>query len=161
MDTLASFIAQYFYVIVIIVAVLYLIWYYRLRLISLGVAAIFISGLSYVLSLVGTQLFYDPRPFIESGTAALISSSTDNGFPSDHTLLVAIVAAVVTVANWKAGLVVWAMALLVGLARVYARVHHLIDIVGSLALVAAVLLLYWLISSFLQRRYGKSQHPLA
>lgn len=108
MDFIISFIAQYFYAVIVVLAGVYLLWYYRPQLLRLGIAAVFIGGLSYLISKVGNAFIPDPRPFVVSGHAALIHSSTDNGFPSDHTLLIAAIAAVVTLANWKIGIVMTA-----------------------------------------------------
>src|SRR5689334_18645840 len=51
--------------------------------------------LSLVLAKVGHHLYDNPRPFITDHTAALYDSSIDNGFPSDHTLLAAVLGFVV------------------------------------------------------------------
>ncbi len=116
----------------------------RSDLVELAVAALFIAALSFLLAKAGSGLIASPRPFVVTGTPPLISSATDNGFPSDHTLLLAVVAALVTLVSRRAGLLFWGLALLVGLARVYAGVHHLIDITGSLAIASLALLLYLL-----------------
>ncbi|OJV99344.1 MAG: hypothetical protein BGO39_14005 [Chloroflexi bacterium 54-19] len=142
MNEVIKVVAQYLYVPVILGALLFAVIFYRKRLIELGLATLFIGGLSYLLSKVGAQLISDPRPFIQTGIAPLIPGALDNGFPSDHTLLVAAVGGILFYFNWKAGLVVWFLALLIGLARVYAGVHHLLDIAGSLVIVLAVTALF-------------------
>lgn len=144
MDSLISFIAEYFYVIVVLLAGGLVLWRYRNRLVELGIAGVVILGVAYILSKIATNLISDPRPFIETGVPALIHSATDNGFPSDHTLLLASVAATLTLVSWRAGLVFLGLALLVGLARVYVRVHHLLDIAGSVALVGVAFGIYLL-----------------
>ena len=144
MDTIISFIAEYLYAVVIFGALVYLLWRYRTRWLELIIAAVCIGGLAYLFSKLAAGWISDPRPFIVTGQPPLIPGALDNGFPSDHTLLVAAVAAVVTLVDWQVGLVVWVLAVIVGLARVYARVHHLLDIAGSLVLVALALGLYLL-----------------
>jgi undecaprenyl-diphosphatase len=148
-DLIISFVAEYLYGFVILVAIGYLIWQYRSRWLELIIAAVCIGGIAYLLAKLTANWISDPRPFIETGKPPLISSALDNGFPSDHTLLVAAVAAVVTLANWKIGLVFWALALVIGLARVYAGVHHMLDIAGSFVLVGLAMGLFFLGKSIL------------
>jgi membrane-associated phospholipid phosphatase len=142
LDSLFSFLAEYFYLIVALLAVVFSVIFYRKQWLGLIIGEVFILGMAYLLSKIATQLISDPRPFIESGVPALIQSATDNGFPSDHTLFLASIAATVTLVNWKAGAGFLGLTLLVGAARVYARVHHWLDIGGSLVIVAIALLLY-------------------
>jgi undecaprenyl-diphosphatase len=94
--------------------------------------------LSYAAAKVAGLLYFNPRPFVISHVAPLIPHAADNGFPSDHTLLAAVIAAVVTKYNWRLGLVLWVVALLIGIARVLAGVHHSIDVVGSLIIAGLV-----------------------
>ncbi|MGA2975936.1 MAG: phosphatase PAP2 family protein [Spirochaetia bacterium] len=95
-----------------------------------------IGVLAFLISLVANRLIQDPRPFVEDGFTPVISSSRDNGFPSDHVILLATTAAITTVANPIAGFLGFLGAVIVGLARVYVGVHHLLDVIGSLAIVA-------------------------
>ena len=102
--------------------------------------------LAYLLSALANDLYNNPRPFVVSGIAPLIAHGADNGFPSDHTLLTGALAAVVTVFSPYLGAVLWLLALIVGIARVLAGVHHSIDIVGSIiiAIVSVVAVYYFL-----------------
>ncbi len=152
MDSLISFIAEYFYLVVAGLAAVFALLYYRKQLPGLVIAGVFILGVAYLLSKVATQIISDPRPFIESKVPALIGSATDNGFPSDHTLFLAAIAATIGLVNWKAGLGFLGLTLLVGLARVYARVHHLLDVAGSLVIVGIALLLYLGLKMLLEPR---------
>jgi membrane-associated phospholipid phosphatase len=159
-DTVIIFLAQDFYLIVLALAVAVLVLRYRRRLLELGGAAVIIGGLAFALAQTGARLIADPRPFLVSGGPPLIASAQDNGFPSDHTLLVATAAAVVTVANPRAGALFWAAAALVGLARVYARVHHLLDVAGSLVIVGLALAIYAGIHWMWQARNAAQRAPL-
>ena len=161
MDTIAIFLAQDFYLVVLALAVAVVVLRYRHRLLELGGAAVIIGGLAFALAQAGARLIADPRPFLVSGQAPLIPSAQDNGFPSDHTLLVATTAAVVTVANPRAGGLFWAAAALVGLARVYARVHHLLDVAGSLVIVGLALAAYVGIRWVWQGRNAAARAPSA
>lgn len=144
MDTLIEFVAADLYVLVVMAAALIVLLLFRKRAIELAIAALVTGAIAYLLSKLGTNLISDPRPFLVEHTSPLITSATDNGFPSDHTLLLATVAVIITLANWRIGVLFWFLALLVGLARVYVRVHHLLDIGGSIVIVLFSFGCYWL-----------------
>jgi len=97
------------------------------------VAAVVGAIVAVILAKLGSMLFHNPRPFIAGHFTPYFAHGNDNGFPSDHTLFTGLVAAVVWWYNRKWGGVLFAVALAVGLARVVAGVHHLIDIAGALA----------------------------
>jgi len=94
----------------------------------------------FVVSRIASQLFYNPRPFVTDGVGSLFPHVADNGFPSDHALLVATVASLVFIYNRKLGIGLFVLGLMVGIARVLAGVHHTLDIVGSFAI--AIILTY-------------------
>ncbi len=160
MDNLAIFVAKDLYLGVIGLAILFLAAYYWRRWLEIGIALVSIGVVAYLLSKIGAGLIASPRPFKVTGQAPLIASAIDNGFPSDHTLLVATLAAVVCVFNWRVGLGFWLLAALIGLARIYVGVHHYIDVIGSLLIVGLALAIYWvgrrLWQQYLQRRFGNS-----
>jgi len=118
------------------------------------VAVLVIGGVAFLLSLLANRFIQDPRPFVAGRFTPLIPSSTDNGFPSDHVLLLSAAAAVTMVVSPAAGLLGAVGAVLVGLARVYAGVHHLADIAGSLVIVGMSGGLYAGVASA-WRRFGK------
>jgi undecaprenyl-diphosphatase len=100
---------------------------------ALVLVAVAIQGLA--------ALWVDPRPFVVDHTTPLIAHGADNGFPSDHTALATVVAAVVFAWQRRAGVALLAVAVIVGASRVAAHVHHVPDILGGLAagIVAAAL----------------------
>jgi len=142
MQAVISFVAAYLFIAVVLLEGLYLLAFHRDCIRELLVATLMIGGGAFLLSLVANHFIQDPRPFIVGGFKPLIHSSTDNGFPSDHTLLLATTAAIVMVASRPAGFLGLALAVLVGLARVYVGVHHLTDIIGSLVIVGLASLVY-------------------
>lgn len=87
--------------------------------------------LSYLLAILAGYLFYNPRPFVEHHFRPLIEHEVKNGMPSHHALLVSSIAVIITAFDKKVSILFWALALLVGIARVYVGVHHVIDIVVS------------------------------
>ncbi len=94
--------------------------------------------ISYLVALIAGQIYYDPRPFLAGHFKPLIEHDTENGFPSDHLLLVSTVAAVVTVFNKKISLLLWAFTILIAIARVYVGVHHVVDVAASIFISGAV-----------------------
>lgn len=129
------FVARYLFIVIVFLEAAFLLLCHRKRWRMLLVAAAIIGGVALVLSLVANRLVQDPRPFVVGGFKPMIPSSMDNGFPSDHVLLLAATAAVTMVASLGAGLLGLLGAMLVGLARVHVGVHHLADVIGSLVIV--------------------------
>jgi undecaprenyl-diphosphatase len=138
MENIVIFGASYLYLVILLIAVAAFIlsgaatrWkLLKLALVVLPVAFVVATGLGFVIT--------SPRPFVVEQVAPLIPASTDNGFPSDHTLLAASVAAVVFAYHRKVGVALLVLAACVGLARVLARVHHPIDVLGSLAIALSI-----------------------
>lgn len=169
-DSLMAFLAEYFYLIVVVLALLFLAVSLYSQVRGAGgsrwsraagpaMAAVFIGALSYLLARLGNYFISSPRPFIETGHPALIAGATDNGFPSDHTLLLGVLAAVVTLVSWRWGLLFWGLALLVGLARVYAGVHHLLDVAGALG-IALLALAAFLVGKNIVERSRRNRRSL-
>lgn len=94
--------------------------------------AVLAFPLSFIIGKILNRIIINPRPFVVEGVQPLIAHTADNGFPSDHTLLAATIASVVWVYNKKLGWVLFGVALIIGAVRVWAKVHHPIDIAGSI-----------------------------
>lgn len=84
-----------------------------------------------LLARVGSWLYYNPRPFVVGHFAPYFPHPNNNGFPSDHTLFTSYLAFLALSYNRKLGFLLLIVAATIGLARVIAGVHHLIDIVGA------------------------------
>jgi undecaprenyl-diphosphatase len=107
----------------------------------------------YAVAKIISLFYYSTLPFVEGNFTPLIPHEADNGFPSDHTLLGAGISSVIYFFNKKVSAVLWALTLIVGISRVYAGVHHPVDIVGSIIVaLAATVIIYGLI---LARKRGK------
>jgi undecaprenyl-diphosphatase len=104
-----------------------------------------ISALSFplalIISMIARELHFNPRPFVVGGFEPLIAHKPDNGFPSDHALLVFALASVATLFHKKIGLALWIIAITVALSRVFAGVHHLLDVVASMVIASACVIL--------------------
>ncbi len=90
--------------------------------------------LSLLVARLISQLYYNPRPFVSDGVTALIQHVPDNGFPSDHSLLVFTIASLVFTQKKSYGIALYFLGFLVGIGRVLTGVHHMTDVVGSLVI---------------------------
>ncbi len=137
MDLPVIFAAKYLIIVPPLIA-LYVLWTLpRHRSVEYIITGILSLALAYAIAKTASLFYMNPRPFVVGDFTPLISHAADNGFPSDHALFAAAIAAVVTLFNIRAGLALWGIALVVGIARVLAGVHHPIDIAGSM-LIAAI-----------------------
>src|SRR4051812_25819173 len=115
MDAFFIFGAKYLFLLAPVVA-LWVFWFlprsekkrFVVMLAAVCVAAIIIAK-------IAGAIYYDPQPFVVGNFIPLIEHSIDNGFPSDHTLFVAAISAVVWYFNRRAGLWLFLLAIVVGL----------------------------------------------
>lgn len=103
---------------------------------------------SYGIGLLGNFLYYNPRPFVVGHFTPLIQHATDNGFPSDHTLLAATLATVGMYWNKWLGLLLWSIAILIAVARVYVGLHHLTDVIGSMVIALVAVSIWYAVVSY-------------
>ena len=137
MNSIIVFVAQYF----LLLGVFMTVWYWftcptptKIELIvRLAIGGV----LALALAKIWSQLYYDPRPFVTEHIKPLFAHAADNGFPSDHALLVSLLGFTVVSYLRKVGAILLAIAVAVGSARVAAHVHHPVDILGSF-LISAV-----------------------
>ncbi len=134
MDLLIVFIAKYLYLLVVLIAVLFMLRLNKVNRIRLAKLSIVTLPLAYIISKILGRFIYDPRPFVVEHIKPLIAHAADNGFPSDHTLLTMTIASIVFVHNRKLGIMLAIMSITIGTARIAAQIHHPLDIVGSIAI---------------------------
>ena len=91
--------------------------------------------IAFICAQIGAAVYNDPRPFTQDHVKPLISHGADNGFPSDHGLLAALIVAAVLLLDLRFVAVFVLLGVLVDWARVGAGIHHVIDVVGSAAFV--------------------------
>lgn len=94
------------------------------------------NGIALTLDKVLNVIFYSPRPFVVANISPLIPHVANNGFPSEHTLLAMMIAGIILVYHKKMGIFLLGLAIAVGLGSVFAKVHHSIDIFGSVGIAA-------------------------
>ena len=133
MDFLIIFAGSYLYFFVIVIALAGL---YLTKVVQVKKSLLKLSILSFPLSLIIAKIvslfIYDSRPFVTEKVTPLIPHAANNGFPSDHTLLTMTISAVFLIYNRKLGILMAILSIIVGQARVLAKIHQPIDIVGSI-----------------------------
>src|SRR3989344_4144918 len=87
--------------------------------------------LAYALARLAGHLWYNPRPFVVEQVLPLVAHVPDNGFPSDHMLFASALAMLALYVNRPLGICLWVIAGAVGAARVFAGVHHGVDVAVS------------------------------
>ncbi|MDB5266407.1 MAG: phosphatase family protein [Parcubacteria group bacterium] len=131
MNTFFIFGAKY----LVALSLLLILWFFwklpREEKKGFAVVGVVSAILSFVIAKLVSLAYMDPRPFVVNHVAPLIPHAADNGFPSDHALLVGVLAAVVSLYDRRFGVILWVIALIVGISRVFVGVHHLVDILGS------------------------------
>ena len=137
-DLLAIFCAKYLIAFSLILAAIAFLRLARDKQRSMIIFAAIALPIIYLTAVIAGHFYNNPRPFVVLNFVPLIPHGIDNGFPSDHALLASAVASIWTIYNRRIGLVLWGIALIVGIARVYAGVHHPIDIIGSVIIAGAV-----------------------
>ena len=93
--------------------------------------------LAYASARVAGALWYDPLPFVTGNFTPLIPHAANNGFPSDHGLLSGVIASVVWLYNRRWGTLLWLCALVIGLARIAAGIHHTVDVAAAFLIAVA------------------------
>lgn len=134
MEQLLIFSAKYLFLAPVVLLGIYFLYQERSVKFNMVVFAVGSAVLAYGAALIAKHLYMDPRPFVVGHFTPLVSHAADNGFPSDHTLLTSVLAAVGSYWNRKLGALLWVIALVVGFSRVYAGVHHPIDIIGGVVI---------------------------
>lgn len=138
LDLFAIFCAKYLIALALIFAAAFALKLSKQELRSMIILAAIALPLIYLTAVIASHLYNNPRPFVVEHFVPLIPHDADNGFPSDHVLLVSAIAAIWTVYRRRIGVVLWAAAVAIGIARVYVGVHHPIDVIGS-AVIAGVI----------------------
>lgn len=112
--------------------------------------AVIVLPLAYIVAKISSLLCYDPRPFVVGNFSPLVPHVADNGFPSDHTLLASAIAATVFVFKKRCGIFLFILAVIVGISRVLAGVHHVVDILGSIfiSILVAYVVHRWIAPAF-------------
>jgi undecaprenyl-diphosphatase len=144
-DKLSIFGAKYLFIVIGLIALVYFLGQPRSMQKRIVIFAAVTLPLIYIFSKIGGLLYDDQRPFVVGHFVPLISHEPDNGFPSDHVLLCAGIAAIIYPSSKRLSLVLWVLTLLVGLSRVHVGLHRPIDIIGSIGIAVVVATLAYFI----------------
>ena len=136
MHNLVTIVAKDFIVIPVLIALFVWLRLDRRLKKEFIVVGMLAAVFALALAVIGSKLFNDPRPFVAGNFTPYFAHGTDNGFPSDHTLLGSLFAFLAYKYDRKLGTLAFAFAFAVGLARVLAGVHHVADIIGAVAFAA-------------------------
>lgn len=142
-DTLAVLGANYLYVVLLLIALIWYLWQpieSKLEMIAWGIVAL---PVMYILLIVAGAVYYDARPFVVGDYQPLIPHSPDNGFPSDHTLLCSATSSIVFFYSKRMSAALWLLTAVVGASRVWTGLHHTTDILASMIMAAAVSFATW------------------
>lgn len=141
----AIFGAKYFFVVSLLVAGIYFFKADKALKKKIMIFSALTFPIILLAAMLASQLYENPRPFVVEQFTPLIPHAADNGFPSDHVLLVSAIAAVFSFFNRRLGVGLWYVVSLVALGRVYAGVHHPIDVLGSMIISVLVTFVVYVI----------------
>ena len=146
MDAVALVIAKYFYLVALALAAVYFFLQPGRVKKAMVVCGVIIAPLTSLIAKLAGHFYYNARPFVVGHFAPLLAHAADNGFPSDHTLLAAAIAMIVFFFDKKWSVVLFALAVVIGWSRVYAGIHHVTDIVGSIVIALIAGGIYYLLA---------------
>lgn len=134
MDLVLIFAAKYLYLIIILIFIGFFFTLERKLKLKMIVLSLFALPLTLIASRLASMIYNNPRPFEIKDITPKIEHAAGNGFPSDHTLLCVSLSLIIWHFNKKLGALMFILTLCVGLSRVWAEVHHLVDIIGAIAI---------------------------
>lgn len=143
LNNLIIFSAEYLLILIAGIAFLYFLKQPKNQQKQIIIFSLISLPLIYLIAKISAIFYYNPRPFVLDNSISLIFHEANNGFPSSHTLLGSAISAVIFYFNQKIGVLLLTLSVLVGIARVLAGVHHLIDIIGSIVFAFSVLFLIY------------------
>ncbi len=154
MELITVFFASKLHIGIVLASALFFVLLSKERKIVFAYKALSALPIAFLLGRLANFFISSPRPFVVENIQPLIAHIPDNGFPSEHTLLVATISALVYTEHKILGLILGVLALGVGFARVQANVHHGIDIVGSITIAVASVCIAYHFVTWLQKSYA-------
>lgn len=147
MDALYIFGAEYMIGAVVMGFLWFAFFLPRQQQLRLGVMTLIALPLAWVLARVAGLFFYHEQPFAAQGFEPLVPHEVDNSFPSDHTAMATVFAALAYVYGRWFGIFLAAGTLFIGLSRVMVGLHYPIDILTAVVLGVGAVLVAKLLSS--------------
>ncbi|RKD86670.1 undecaprenyl-diphosphatase [Kushneria marisflavi] len=114
-------------------------------------------GALLINNLIGSLIWYHPRPFVMPLGHTLISHAPTPSFPSNHMTIVSTVAFsfILRPALRKTGVALAVLALPIAWSRIYLGVHFPLDMLGAVIVAGvASLMMLWLQPLYLETLYG-------
>jgi undecaprenyl-diphosphatase len=133
LDALMLFSAKYLLVLfAITLAIFYLTFQANQQRMAFlaGVSTLIALGIAQIIAFLDSR----PRPYVNHVAHLLVAQTKDPSFPSDHATFCFAIATMIWLYNRKVGGILLALAVLVGLSRVYVGTHYPTDILGGAAL---------------------------
>lgn len=143
MNVVIIFFAQYLPFALVGIALWFMLRFEILKRKSALALLVLASAFAFVIDKILNQLISSPRPFVVEGINPLFSHAVDNGFPSEHVLFAMVIAGVIFVYNRKLGIILGILAIMIGIARIVAYVHHPIDVLGGIAIALVSVFSAW------------------
>lgn len=155
MDAIIIFFAKYAVFLIVLAAGVYWLTLPKKQKVQMLVFGLILGLVAFILTRIGSALYYDSRPFVDMNIQPIIPHADNNGFPSDHAALAFVAAAATFYMNKKLGIALFVLAALVGLARVLGYIHSVTDILGSIAFVAVA----YVVANFVAKVLLKKIQP--
>ncbi|MCL5113464.1 MAG: phosphatase PAP2 family protein [Patescibacteria group bacterium] len=121
--------------------------------IKIAILIIIAGAIAFTLRTIGGALYYDPRPFVVEHVKPLVPHAPDNGFPSDHALLSGTLTAVTFFFSKKYGYLLLVLTVIIGVARVLAKVHTPLDIgAGWIFGIIGAVCSYYIVNLYIKKK---------
>ncbi len=143
MDAIFIFGAKYIIYLTLVVTAFYFFSLSKEDRKKFIIFGVIVLPLTYIIAKIAGHFYFDPRPFVVGHFTPLIPHTSDNGFPSDHVLLVSAIASVLFPFKKLGSLILWLCAICIGISRVYVGVHHPVDVIGSIVISIAVMMIIY------------------
>lgn len=157
MDSLIIFTAKYVFAFVVLGTAIAWLRTKKDTKLEFAFSVIAAGIIALVIARIAAKLYFDPRPFVSEHVKPLISHAADNGFPSDHALFTMTLTAITYFYSKKTAAVMLVLTILVGVARIAAKVHSPLDIgAGWIIGIAGALAGYYL-ANWILKQYNSRQ----
>jgi undecaprenyl-diphosphatase len=152
-DTVIIFCAKYLLFVMALAVAAYWLLSPRADKRELALAAIVALPLAYGLARLAGMFMSHAQPFSVYDYAPLIPHEVDNSFPSDHSAAAGVLAGLASLYNRALGILLWVLAVAVGIGRVLSGLHYPVDavvglVLGGLCAMAA----YWCVHLYFSTR---------
>lgn len=140
-DSFFIFGAKYLYLVMLVIAGLSFFRLEREKQKDLVILAIISFPLIFLAAKIGAYVYFDPRPFVVGHFTPLVAHEPDNGFPSDHALLLSSVTMLFVFYQRRISCVLLTLTAIVACSRVYVGIHHFVDVLASVLMAVTIVAL--------------------